>query len=477
MKKKAQALAVFRRTNEGGEIMKCKAVAIALVLALLASGIQFIGSQVPVAAAQEPPSMAILFDADGNRLIEKQEAILAVNSYFSRGKPTKAETISVVNTYLLAQPVPSMPSGYYYEDGAFHEMSEEFSLSLKSGTMHKDFASKLGLEPKVEIPECGDGICEKGETSDTCSMDCGCPSGAMRMGDVCVVAVVTVPAIIAVDVPQSEVSYEEPQSQMVYKHTSGYPTPCELVESFKGFALKKYGDDLEITVEFMSSTALDRWVRTHAASKIYFDTNGDTQAEIIVTLEENQFSVQGSGATTILSGDVTCVGSSCTFRMPWDTVFGSTDEVEFWISHAFTEQLTCYDGTRLNEPLETRMPRVNALRLKWSTFELEKVKDGTPYIVIVLDSVKVIDDTDPAAEGEVMFLLTGKSGDIEQQVAFPMRIWYEMNDNDSILKGHTENRVPIFAAPESELDDALAITISAIDNDDVPGWLATLARK
>ncbi|MEM3556016.1 MAG: thioredoxin family protein [Candidatus Micrarchaeia archaeon] len=88
------------------------------------------------------------------------------------------------------------------------------------------------------------------------------------------------------------------------------------------------------------------------------------------------------------------------------------------------------------------------------------------YIVVVIDEITVHDDTDPAGAGELMLFTFAGSGDRVQKVNWPYRIWYSVDSGGKIQK-----RIPVFAVKESEMGDRLAISIRAVDNDELPGWL------
>jgi hypothetical protein len=78
--KKVQAWAVFRKTNEGGEIMKTRVIALALGIFILGCALPLPGSHIPVAHAQCGGSAAD-YDTNRDRLISRVEAIAAVNDY------------------------------------------------------------------------------------------------------------------------------------------------------------------------------------------------------------------------------------------------------------------------------------------------------------------------------------------------------------------------------------------------------------
>jgi hypothetical protein len=95
-----------------------------------------------------------------------------------------------------------------------------------------------------------------------------------------------------------------------------------------------------------------------------------------------------------------------------------------------------------------------------------------PYIVVVLESIKIGDDTDPAGPGEIVLVTLASSGGSTQNVKWPVSIWHEA-DNGNILLGSDDDRngIPIFALREDQMSEDLLLSITAIDNDDIPGWL------
>jgi len=91
------------------------------------------------------------------------------------------------------------------------------------------------------------------------------------------------------------------------------------------------------------------------------------------------------------------------------------------------------------------------------------------YIVVTIDSLIIHDDTDPAGPGELMLFTYAGSGDSVQKLNWPYRIWYEVSGGTTIAK-----RIPVFALKEGEMGDNLAVSVTAIDNDQMPGWLETI---
>ena len=68
----------------------------------------------------------------------------------------------------------------------------------------------------------------------------------------------------------------------------------------------------------------------------------------------------------------------------------------------------------------------------------------------------------------MLFTYAG-SGDTVQKLNWPYRIWYTVSGGGTIAK-----RIPVFALKESEMGDNLAVSVTAIDNDQMPGWLETI---
>gem|GEM_PF-305936 len=80
MKRKTQALALFRKANEGGEMMTRKVIALLLGVFILGCALPLPGSQIQVAHAQCGASAAD-YDTDGDGVISQVEAIAAVNDF------------------------------------------------------------------------------------------------------------------------------------------------------------------------------------------------------------------------------------------------------------------------------------------------------------------------------------------------------------------------------------------------------------
>jgi hypothetical protein len=80
--------------------MRNRVLVVALILAVLAYGVLIGGVQVPVARAQELPYIPD-YDKDNSGLIDKTEAIAALNDYLVNGRADKELAIAAVNGYLL----------------------------------------------------------------------------------------------------------------------------------------------------------------------------------------------------------------------------------------------------------------------------------------------------------------------------------------------------------------------------------------
>ena len=100
---------------------------------------------------------------------------------------------------------------------------------------------------------------------------------------------------------------------------------------------------------------------------------------------------------------------------------------------------------------------------------LSTMPTADKYIVVVIDEIIVHDDEDPTGAGELMLFTYGASGDKAQKVNWPLGYWHSVNSGGTIGK-----RVPVFALKESEMGDSLAVSITAIDNDEMPGWLEAI---
>jgi len=99
------------------------------------------------------------------------------------------------------------------------------------------------------------------------------------------------------------------------------------------------------------------------------------------------------------------------------------------------------------------------------------------YIVVTLDRIVVHDDQDPAAEGELQVITLAATGDKAQTMYWPVELWRPVNSGGSVLgsgESYDWERVPVFSLKESEMEEKLAISFRAIDNDDLPNWLEGL---
>jgi hypothetical protein len=109
------------------------------------------------------------------------------------------------------------------------------------------------------------------------------------------------------------------------------------------------------------------------------------------------------------------------------------------------------------------------------TLSISSVKadeDYISYIVVELLSVKILDDKDPLGPGEVELssvVVTETSK--EQTFSWPIKkqdsSWHETNDGDILYVNAT-----IFALREDQMGDYMAVVISAVDNDEIPGWVS-----
>ncbi len=93
------------------------------------------------------------------------------------------------------------------------------------------------------------------------------------------------------------------------------------------------------------------------------------------------------------------------------------------------------------------------------------------YIVVVINEIIVHDDTDPAGAGELMLFTFAASGEHVQKMHWPVGIWYSIDSG-----GKIEKNIPIFALKQSEMGERLALSVTAIDNDQLPGWLETFVN-
>ena len=91
------------------------------------------------------------------------------------------------------------------------------------------------------------------------------------------------------------------------------------------------------------------------------------------------------------------------------------------------------------------------------------------YIVGYIHSLKVYDNRDLVGPGEMMLATFSATGEKIQKMGWPAQMWISVNDGSIINQG-----IPLFAFKESEMGDNLAISITAVDNDDWPGLLSWL---
>jgi hypothetical protein len=80
--------------------------------------------------------------------------------------------------------------------------------------------------------------------------------------------------------------------------------------------------------------------------------------------------------------------------------------------------------------------------------------------------MRVHDDTDPFGPGELMVFTYAGTNQTAQKVNWPYRIWYPISGGTT-----AQQSIPLFALKEREMGDALALSITAIDNDQLPSWL------
>ncbi|MFH1126019.1 MAG: hypothetical protein V1703_02745 [Candidatus Altiarchaeota archaeon] len=97
---------------------------------------------------------------------------------------------------------------------------------------------------------------------------------------------------------------------------------------------------------------------------------------------------------------------------------------------------------------------------------LPVLQKGNPYLVVVLESVKIIHNGDGTGDiGELTMIARAMTNNgIEQRVKWPTYLWKEESDGETLLGGERD-AVPLFAIPESDLGDYLMLTFDFGDVD------------
>ena len=93
-------------------------------------------------------------------------------------------------------------------------------------------------------------------------------------------------------------------------------------------------------------------------------------------------------------------------------------------------------------------------------------------IVVVLDTVKVHDDEDPALNGEIQIVTSTRTGFTEQVTAWPVKNWDEADSGNTLKIDR-----PIFILPKDLVDEKLGVWISVVENDSLPSSATGLINK
>ena len=106
------------------------------------------------------------------------------------------------------------------------------------------------------------------------------------------------------------------------------------------------------------------------------------------------------------------------------------------------------------------------------------LRDSESYIVVVLKSVELDDDRDPwYGELELATVVTAEGVKEPQTAMWPRKdegsSWHEVDVDAGDPRDNITINMPIFLKKESEIGDEMAIVVTAVDNDEKPGWLDT----
>ena len=89
------------------------------------------------------------------------------------------------------------------------------------------------------------------------------------------------------------------------------------------------------------------------------------------------------------------------------------------------------------------------------------------YIVGFITSAFIGNDRDPFGPGEVFLTTFSATGEKIQKFVWPAQMWIPVEGPERFNQA-----IPLFAFKESEMGENLAISITAIDNDELPSWLS-----
>ena len=350
--------------------------------------------------------------------------------------------------------------GYYCEENECvpNETSSTGNGSSSMGSSSNS-SNPVYYNPELnvhlnDIPStfCGDGVCSGAETTSNCCADCGCdnPSDTCENNTCISAPSLNLNLITTINGGFTNLGL-----------LGGGSAPKETFTAntnhISTIEFEKDSSNLKISLVFKSTDKMSDMVKSNTGPKIYFDTNFDGKADFVATIYKSNVYVWSSAESkNVYTGTTTCGGAMCSVELPWNTIFGTHNAVDLWLSNAKTNE---------------RAPRANALRLNWNSFNLTRSHTNEDaYIVMTIDKIKVYNDQDKYGEGEIMFAGAAKSGNVTTKFGFPTRIWYELNSGDTIMALHDEG-LPLFAAKESQMGNDFYFTFAAYDNDDLPGLL------
>lgn len=161
----------------------------------------------------------------------------------------------------------------------------------------------------------------------------------------------------------------------------------------------------------------------------------------------------------------------------WDSEVPATSWVEYGVTDALglttviDEEMVTGHAVQLTElapgTLYYYRPCSTAEGATGSPAEIRTFETPpAPYVLVTLDSVKVLNDEDPTAHGEIEIATLVGTGDKVQGTRSPIRIWHEADDGDTILVN-----LPIFCVKEDEMGEGLAIQVTVVDNDELTDWV------
>ena len=354
---------------------------------------------------------------------------------------------------------------YYCEENMCVPNSEEGGSIKENGTKSQEGnnGSIQWYDPHKNIVNlgnikygfCGDGICTGSETTANCCEDCGCNSVTQYCSNnTCKIMTVsgtllnTVSGNGGLGMINLGTIHMYGVDKKIYSANTNHLSSVEFV---------KDGTKLKISLVFKSTSKLSDMVKSDQGPKIYFDTNFDGSADFVASIRKAKTYIWSKATgNNVYVGSTVCSSATCSFDMVWNSVFGSKKHVNVWLGDIAHKE---------------RVPVYNALRLDWSPFNISKAHaNEDPYILLTIDKIKVYNDGDSIGEGEIMFFGSAKSGSKETKLGFPAKIWYELTSGTTIM-AQSDERLPLFAAKESEMGDQIYFLFGADDNDDLPGLL------